>query len=516
MSKIPSLYRDADWLIVNKTAGLPAKTAHSGELGLVEWIELHHGLRLHVGSGLDAGASGVLVFALTPEAKNTTQKIHEQELSGKIYYFISDRNASNEKKWLCRRPLDDKKCESSFEFLKERDGYSLYRAEVTHERPEQVRRHAAASGIAILGDREYGGTHFPRLCLHCGEIRWPGLPDAIKAEIPQSFGWLPAGWKGMLIEAAIAYERRLDRFAGITNAFRCIHRGELRGRPLAIDRFGSWLCVTGFDEEVSSKKLLTSIKPVLEYFQNLFGCKGGVVRTNRRDPHRRTLFGDVMHWGEKPPETFQVREHELLFEVVLNDSQHVGLFLDQRDSRRRIGRMAHGKRVANLFSFTCSFSVVAANAGAEVVFSIDLAAGALERGKQNFAQNGLTETGCGKFIKEDVQKWLARQVRKKRAHPAAFQAWDIVICDPPVFASSGKGRSFSVEKAWPELAEQVREILSNKGVALFCNNHRSGNERYYRSELEKHFSAVTRLRPPFDFPELPDSPPHVRIYWCEV
>ncbi|PIE32712.1 hypothetical protein CSA56_14585 [candidate division KSB3 bacterium] len=317
-------------------------------------------------------------------------------------------------------------------------------------------------------------------------------------------------------KAAAAYERRLDQLESISDAFRCVHRGELQEYDLAIDRFGSWLCVTNFEEALSSKALYETIEPVLDYFQKRFDCCGGLIRTNRRDPHHRKLFGDVMHWGEKPPKTFLIREYGLQFEVALNDSQHVGLFLDQRDTRRRIARIARGRRVANLFAFTCSFSVAAAQAEAEVVFSIDLAAGALVRGKRNFAHNGLTKTGRGKFIKEDVLKWLARQVRKKRANSAEFKAWDIVICDPPVFASSSKKGVFSVEKAWPELAEQIRAILSDDGVALFCNNHRSGDERYYRSELEKSFSNITRLRPPLDFPQLPGSPPHVRIYWCEV
>ncbi|PID57809.1 hypothetical protein CSB45_06195 [candidate division KSB3 bacterium] len=320
----------------------------------------------------------------------------------------------------------------------------------------------------------------------------------------------------MLREAAAACERRLEILSGVSDAFRCIHRGELQGRPLAIDRFGAWLCVTGFDENLPSKQLQESISPVLEYFHERLGCQGGIIRTHQQDPHRRTLFADVISWGKKAPERFFVREYDLQFEVALNGSQHAGLFLDQRDSRRKIARMSRGRRVANLFAFSCAFSVVAAQAGAEVVFSVDLAAGALERGKRNFAQNGLTGTGRGKFIKENVQKWLSRQVRKKSVSPASFKAWDLVICDPPVFSSSGKKGSFSVEKAWPGLADRIREILSNDGIALFCNNHRNGSEAYYRSELEKRFSSVTRLPQPPDFPEFTGSLPHVRTYWCEV
>ncbi|MDP7580811.1 MAG: hypothetical protein QGG95_05405, partial [Nitrospinota bacterium] len=145
-----------------------------------------------------------------------------------------------------------------------------------------------------------------------------------------------------------------------------------------------------------------------------------------------------------------------------------------------------------------------------------LASGTLKRGKSNFSYNNIAESGRGKFIKEDVQKWLARQIRKKKENSKAFEKWDLVICDPPVFASSGKGRSFSVERKWPELAINIREILSDKGIALFVNNHRGGSEKYYFKELAKCFAKVISLRPPFDFPELKDSPPHVRIYWCEV
>ncbi len=297
-----------------------------------------------------------------------------------------------------------------------------------------------------------------------------------------------------------------DGLEEVTDAYRPVHRDEIG--EFSIDRFGDWLLVTGYDETLPSKQLLRKIGADLREIP----CKGGIVRTNRRDPHKRKLFSDLEPFGEVPPETFTVTEHGLKFEISLNESQHPGLFLDQRESRRRIAEASEGKRVANLFSFTCSFSVAAAAAGAEVAFSVDLAAGCLERGKRNFELNGLAESGCGKFIKEDVRKWLARQVRKKEADPSAFVPWDIIICDPPVFAAAKKGEAFSVEKEWPVLAEGIRKILTNDGVALFANNHRGGDDGFYFSTLQKHFSTVTALPEPVDFPSL--GTPHVRTYWC--
>ena len=307
-----------------------------------------------------------------------------------------------------------------------------------------------------------------------------------------------------MLGKTISKRARLEK---VTDAYRLVHRDEVG--EFSIDRFGDWLLVTGYNETLPSKQLLRKIGAELRTIP----CKGGIVRTNRRDPHRNKLFSDLEPFGEEPPKTFTVTEHGLKFEISLNDSQHPGLFLDQRDSRRRIAEVSNGKRVANLFSFTCSFSVAAAAAGAEVAFSVDLAAGCLDRGKRNFALNGLAESGRGKFVKEDVRKWLARQVRKKEADPSAFVPWDVVICDPPVFAAAKKGDAFSVEKEWPALAEGIRKILADDGVALFANNHRGGDDGFYFSTLQKLFQNVEALPAPVDFPSL--GTPHVRTYWCK-
>ncbi len=303
-----------------------------------------------------------------------------------------------------------------------------------------------------------------------------------------------------------AIEKRAG-LEGVTDAYRLVHRDEVGA--FSIDRYGDWLLVTGYDETFPSKQLLKKIGAELRKIQ----CKGGIARTNLRDPHKRKLFSDLETFGEPAPEPYFVTEHGLKYEISLNASQHPGLFLDQRDSRRRVAEVAAGKRVANLFSFTCSFSVAAAAAGAEVAFSVDLAAGCLERGKRNFEANGLAEGGRGKFVKEDARKWLARQVRKKESHPADFAPWDVVICDPPVFAAAPKkGNAFSVEKEWPFLAESIRSILADGGAALFANNHRGGNDSFYYSTLQQLFTSVIAQEPPIDFPNV--GSPHVRTYWC--
>ncbi|MEN8258957.1 MAG: class I SAM-dependent methyltransferase [Thermodesulfobacteriota bacterium] len=515
-SQSPFIYRDASWLVVYKPCGLSSHAAHSGDLGLAEWLDLHHDLPVHLCSRLDKETSGLMLLALDGQASSRAQAIHEQQQASKVYYFVTDKKGAVSSSWTCNDPLDGKPCSTSFQHIESGHGSHLYRAKISRGRKHQIRRHAAAAGVAILGDSLYGGTSFPRLCLHCAELHWPELPEPLITGLPLSFSHLLAGIDRLQVGVTVACERRLPLLSSITNAMRLVHRGEVEGRPFSIDLFDRFLCVSGYDENLSSESLRTTLAPALEILSQELDCLGGVIRTNRRDPHRRKLFSDIISWGEEAPDTFWVHEHDLRFQVALNSSQHVGLFLDQRDSRRRIWQKARGKRLANLFAFTCSFSVFAVQAGAEVVFSVDLAAGSLGRGKANLEANSLDQEGRGKFIKEDVRKWLARQLRKKEADPKNYGHWDMMICDPPVFASAGKGATFAVEKEWHELGRQVSALLVPGGLALFANNHSAGNSKKYLAELQDVFRKVTPLKPPFDFPDIAGEPQHVRIFWCEV
>ncbi|HID70403.1 MAG TPA: hypothetical protein EYP35_08090 [Desulfobacterales bacterium] len=506
------LYHDTNWLVVNKPSGISTHRAHEGDTGLVEWLSLHHDLQVHTCSRLDKGTSGVVVFALTREAVTEAQLIHENDRAQKIYFFIARK--SSRTTWVSKEPLDGKSCKTVFDTVQEGTVYNLYKAVIHRGRTHQIRRHAADSGIPLLGDELYGGPPFVRLCLHCNAVDWPEIDQRLEAELPKWFKTCLNGPTEEITGLALA-DKRYPFLTSVSDCCRLIHRGEYSEEDIAIDKYGEWLCVTGYDESTSAKQLLRRLRTMLSALSVACNCRGGVVKTSLRDPHKRQLFADFARWGETVPEPFLVREHDLHFSVRLNDHQHVGLFLDQRDSRSRIAEIAKNKRVANLFAFTCSFSIYALHGGAEVVFSVDLAAGCLKQGRENVAINQLASAGNAKFIKEDVRKWLARQLRKKQNDPHHFVPFDVVICDPPVFASSGKKKSFHVEKEWLNLASNVWDILAQNGTALFSNNHQQGSGSHYFDILQQQFSRVTSLNPPLDFPQIAGRPSHVRIYWCE-
>ncbi len=145
------LHRDSDWLVLDKPCGISTHAADAGDLGLVDWWKLHEAESLHVISRLDRGTSGVLAFALHRRASAEAERIHETGAATKRYVFLTAGNAPAAT-WRRDEPIDGKAAATAFEALETSGGRTLMRATITHGRRHQVRRHAAASGAAVLGD----------------------------------------------------------------------------------------------------------------------------------------------------------------------------------------------------------------------------------------------------------------------------------------------------------------------------------------------------------------------------
>ena len=159
-----------------------------------------------------------------------------------------------------------------------------------------------------------------------------------------------------------------------------------------------------------------------------------------------------------------VTEGELKFRVNLSDYLDTGLFLDGRKKRALIRLEAKGKRVLNLFAYTCSLSVAAAKGGASQVDSIDLSNTYLEWGKLNFALNGLSLSDKLTLIRADVLQFLDQaKARKSR--------WDIIILDPPSFSNSKKmPETLDIRRDYRELIDKSLTLLSHGGTLYFSTN----------------------------------------------
>lgn len=175
-----------------------------------------------------------------------------------------------------------------------------------------------------------------------------------------------------------------------------------------------------------------------------------------------------------------------------------GLFLDQRHNRSFV-RMAAPRRMLNTFAYTCSFSVVAALAGAETL-SVDLSKKSLDRGRRNFELNGIEESGKHRFIADDVLDVLPRLERRG-------EKFDMIILDPPTFSRGNRGRRWQVEQGLEDLVLMAIELAAPGALILISTNCTRINRRSL--ELIARFGIKTSRRGGelhFE-PGLPDFPP---------
>jgi len=165
------------------------------------------------------------------------------------------------------------------------------------------------------------------------------------------------------------------------------------------------------------------------------------------------------------PEPHAVQEQGASFLVHLLKGQNHGLFLDMAEGRRWVREQvaaavtqpgAARLKVLNLFAYTCAFSVVALQAGAEQVVNVDMSAGALAIGRRNHQLNG--ESDGALFLAHDIFKSWGKLTR--------LGPYGLVIVDPPSFQRG----SFVATKDYARLMRRLPELLAPGGQALLCLN----------------------------------------------
>src|ERR1700677_1572641 len=128
-----------------------------------------------------------------------------------------------------------------------------------------------------------------------------------------------------------------------------------------------------------------------------------------------------------------------------------GLFIDQRVNRGRLAAMKP-KRLLNTFAYTCSFSVVAAKAGAETV-SVDLSRRSLTRGEENFSRNGMDPKAGHRFLADDALAVLPRLARRG-------ETFDAIVLDPPTFSRNQSGAAFKVQRDFERLVGLALDVAA--------------------------------------------------------
>jgi 23S rRNA (cytosine1962-C5)-methyltransferase len=161
---------------------------------------------------------------------------------------------------------------------------------------------------------------------------------------------------------------------------------------------------------------------------------------------------------------FSVNEGPFRFLVNLERYLDTGLFLDHRPLRQYLINNCQGKKVLNLFSYTCSLSVAAAKGGATVA-SIDMSRTYLDWGIENFELNGL-DPKEHKFVQADVLKELEIMIE-------AGVKFDMILLDPPSFSNSKRMEDdLDIERDHPLMIRDCMKLLKEDGTLFFSTNKR--------------------------------------------
>lgn len=248
----------------------------------------------------------------------------------------------------------------------------------------------------------------------------------------------------------------------ITNCFRIYDR-EIAHYPLAIDFYDGRFSVHYF---APSRELDDPPPDLVDLVENtlcsLFNTSRKMVYWRTRIKREKT---EQYEKAANAQEFFTVLEYGVKFQVNLLDYLDTGLFLDHRETRQQVASLAKGKRLLNLFAYTCSFSIHAAMAGALFTKSVDLSNTYTAWGRDNFLLNALSLKN-NQIVRADCLKFLEEEVR-------GGSRYDLIILDPPTISRSKKmDQMFDIQEDYPFLIKKSLELLAKGGTLFFSTNSR--------------------------------------------
>jgi 23S rRNA (cytosine1962-C5)-methyltransferase len=197
---------------------------------------------------------------------------------------------------------------------------------------------------------------------------------------------------------------------------------------------------------------------LVELLVELCQPEGIYLRTERGIGRLEGLeLHDEPLWGSAPSGPVTVEEDGLRFLVNIAEGQKTGFYLDQRDNRRAVARLAPGRRVLDAFCYTGGFGLHCARAGAASVVGVDVSEPALALARDNARINGLANLS---FERSDIFDFLDGQV-------AARERFGMIVLDPPKFARA----RHAVEEAlrgYRRLQTLALRLLEPDGILITC------------------------------------------------
>ena len=261
---------------------------------------------------------------------------------------------------------------------------------------------------------------------------------------------------------------------------------------LVVDRYGDWLAVQVLT--LGMEQRLTELKAALE---QVFAPRGAVLVA---DSPLRTLEGLDQRreawWGDVP-EQVAVRVGGFEVRVDLLHGQKTGLFLDQRENRRRAEARAQGRTALDVFCYQGEWAMHLARGGAESVLAVDSSEPALQLARANVEANGMSDRI--QFLRMDAFDALRRLEREGKR-------FGIVVLDPPALIKSRRAVAAGA-RAYREHNRLAMSLLEEDGILVTCSCSHHLDDDLFRQVLLESARAARRPMRILDWAgEAPDHP----------
>jgi 23S rRNA (cytosine1962-C5)-methyltransferase len=270
-------------------------------------------------------------------------------------------------------------------------------------------------------------------------------------------------WLAARIRSAMALRDGHPLLAD-TDAARLVN-AEGDGLPgLVVDRYAHVLVV-----RASSPGMLVRLDEIASALREIPGAAAGFARSDPAAARREGLaIREGPLWGDAPRAPIAIREAGRSYRVDVAAGQKTGFYLDQRDARALVSKLAAGLRVLDLFAYTGGFAVAALAGGAARATLVESSAEAL-----TLARAHLDAAGAGdraRAERADAFGYL------RGAEPS--ERYDLIVLDPPPLARrrADVGRA---SRAYKDLILHALQRVEPGGLVLaFACSHHVSPERF--------------------------------------
>jgi 23S rRNA (cytosine1962-C5)-methyltransferase len=173
------------------------------------------------------------------------------------------------------------------------------------------------------------------------------------------------------------------------------------------------------------------------------------------------------------------RENGIELEVEPLHGQKTGMFLDQRENRRRIGELAAGARMLDLYTYAGGFALASLKGGAKSATCVDTSARALERVRAHAERNQL---GPLEAHEADAFRFLEQ---------ATPRSYDLVVVDPPKFARAKKDLEAAL-KGYERLNALAMNACAADALLATCSCSQNVDEETFERVIAGAAQAAGR------------------------